>query len=187
MRRFARTALAAAFALLVPWSAASAATTGDPGGSNLTTITENRCATGICTSISFNVLRFDGSPVGVCLDITYTDEAGVPTDTESGCSDGAVGAVTSAGGFLTGIGPSQLTLANGAGATRVVTVSGEHGLLGQLRQSSSDGTWEEDGCRFIYSYRERAIDVTGTVTLDGVSYASDGVTTVFQQKLKVRC
>ena len=187
MRRLIRTALAAGFALVVPWSSAWAASTGDEGGSTLNTITEMRCVAGACTSVYFFVPRYDDRGIGICLDIYYTDEAGVVFEQESGCQFGGVGALSTSAGWITGIATSQLTVTSLAGASRTVTISGAHSIVSTVRHTSAGATWEEDGCQYVYSYRERLVDVTGTVTMDGVSYASEGVSTFFQPKTKVRC
>jgi hypothetical protein len=187
MRRLARTALAAGFALFMPWSSAWAAPAGDPGGSTLNTITEVRCVADTCTTVYFNVLRYDDRGNGICLDIYYTDEAGVVFEQESGCSFSGVGSITTSATWITGIGATQLTVTNLAGASRTVNISGAHSIVSTVRHTSAGATWEEDGCLFVHSYKERLVDATGTVTMDGVSYASDGVSTYFQPKTKVRC
>lgn len=163
---------------------------GPPEGSGrtLTTNTGYVCGASSCTSVSLTAHEI-GAVREICIDTSVTDLNGqLLNEAESGCSTD-VGAWQTSAGFITGLGGTTVPMSNELGETRNVSISISTALAGAIVPSTEVIDGSDATCAIRWTVKERTVPVAGTVTFDGMAYATatEAISVIRSLKEKVRC
>jgi len=190
-RRRAFVALGMVAGLLLPIAAASADTGGppDPSGRSMNSYTPTRCDATQCTVLQFDVAE-QGTTRSLCLELDTTSLDGQTIYTQSfGCNFDTVGSWRVIGGYITGVTDTTVTLFDTNGGSRDVVVSAKTALAGEATATIEKIDGSDQNCTITWTVKERRIPVAGTVTVDGVVFAtgSDSVSVIRNVKEKSSC
>jgi hypothetical protein len=191
--RVSRVAVVAAVlaAMVIPLAAVSADIGGPPAPSSrsMVTFTQAVCDATSCTSVDFDAVEV-GTLRSVCVaTLVTTLDSGTILEQELGCAEDNVGAWQTSGGFITGVQDTTVTLDSSLGGSRAVTVSAATSLAGAVTPTIEVVDGSDATCTVTWTIRERRAPLTGTVTLDGVAFATgtDSVSVIRQVKEKSHC
>ena len=147
-----------------------------------------------CTDIELSATNFlDFGFSNVCLTIrtsAFTRQGNVVSE-ETGCAEPPSGTVTIDEDGNSAVQPVSVTLfscnARRCDVTDTVEVSATDAPTGTAITTSSRSTTRDGSCTTRTSFIDRRIPVSGTITIDGVSYAEDGEVVQHREDIRVTC
>lgn len=146
------------------------------------------CSGATCTDTLVDAFSIDSETVVVCVSqFTFNVRNGRLTSEASGCSETTPDALTVTSSLSATLAPTSVQLCDRRSCDDVVVSASLSPTGGPVFTHSDRGTFSDGTCTFRFSSSGSSTEVSGTITLDGLTSDAFGTVGVSEFRVSTRC